>query len=179
MGKTGVIGHQHRHGTSLKSAKPRNPEISACYPHGQSRWVPNYPGSLRVSGINRPTWGNGGDGGSGLAKAMLVVWPCKLLVLKTQALAWLTLDKALSGQLNRNGKLVSVRNLEEVTGPWESCGLGRDALEDREQVPLRKCFLGFWGSYWEMQPCLLNMEGNELSFTLFKLRLWSLVTTLT
>lgn len=31
-------------------------------------------------------------------------------------------------------------------GDWdieESCGLGRDALEDREQVPLRKCFLGF------------------------------------
>lgn len=46
--------------TSLKSAKSRNPEISAHHPHGQSRWVPSYSGSLRVSGINLPTWGNGG-----------------------------------------------------------------------------------------------------------------------
>lgn len=46
--------------TSLKSAKSRNPEISAHHPHGQSRWVPSYSGSLRVSGINLPTWGNRG-----------------------------------------------------------------------------------------------------------------------
>lgn len=34
-------------------------------------------------------------------------------------------------------------SMEEVAGTQESCGLGRDVLEDEDQVPLRKCFLGF------------------------------------
>lgn len=166
MGKAGITGHQLLlSGTSLKS-KLRNPEISGCHPHGQSRWVPRYPGSLRVSENNLPTWGNGRDGSSDQAKAMLVLWPCKLLVLKTQALVWLTLDKALPGQLNRNEKLVSVWAWKRWLGHRSHVGLGGMHWK-KDQVPLRKSFLGFCGSYsWEMQSGWFTTEGNGLSFTL-------------
>lgn len=108
----------------LDVCKIKKPRDKCLLPTWPIHLGTNYPGSLRVSGINLPIWGNGGDGGSGLAKAMLVVWPCKVLVWKTQALAWLTLDKALPGQQNRNGKLVSVWTWKRWRGHRSHVGLG-------------------------------------------------------
>lgn len=143
--------------------------------------VPSYPGSLRASGIHLPTLGQWWIGGSGLTKAVLAVWQCKLPIWEILALTWLWRWRQCC-QGNSLGMKTSLNmKMEEVTATHEACRLGRDASEERSssleeilsRLPWKYLFLKNAGhaAHW---------RGSKLSLLhKKKLRLWSLVTTLT
>lgn len=108
-------------------------------------------------------WGNGGDGGSGLAKAMLAVWRCKLPIWETLAIMWLWHWRwCCQGNSLRMESWLKYENGSgwdtEGLWTWERCVrrkikfLWGDAfLAAMEVLIFEKC-----------RPCLLTRKGNRL-----------------
>ena len=82
----GVTGCQPLGRTFLEpwSWQKQEPQRKVPVAHVNLDGVPSHPGPIKVSGIHLPTVDQGGDGGSGLTKAVLAVWHRKLLSEKFQ-----------------------------------------------------------------------------------------------